>query len=167
MDFAGAGFAGANGGAGGAAAGAGVDLMSWYMEIPVISRIYLTGAFLTTAMCALDIISPFYLYFNWDLVVSHGQLWRLVTSYLFFGLFSIDYLFHMYFLVRSFRAKLTSSPNRCGMERACLPSTLVFCVSHPRVVQLLARRSLILVCRSGTRGCSRRGISGVGPPTTS
>jgi Derlin-2/3 len=104
MDFAGAGFAGANGGAGGAAAGAGVDLMSWYMEIPVISRIYLTGAFLTTAMCALDIISPFYLYFNWDLVVSHGQLWRLVTSYLFFGLFSIDYLFHMYFLVRAFRA---------------------------------------------------------------
>lgn len=80
--------------------GAEVDLMSWYMEIPPVSRLYLTGAFLTTAMCALDIISPFYLYFNWDLVVSHGQLWRLVTSYLFFGLFSIDYLFHMYFLVR-------------------------------------------------------------------
>lgn len=79
--------------------------MSWYMEIPVVSRVYLTGAFLTTAMCALDIISPFYLYFNWDLVVTHGQLWRLVTSYLYFGLFSIDYLFHMYFLVR-----------RCGLS---------------------------------------------------
>jgi Derlin-2/3 len=68
------------------------------MEIPLISRLYLTGAFLTTAACAVDIISPFSLYFNWDLVFQ-GQVWRLVTSYLFFGVFSIDFLFHMYFLV--------------------------------------------------------------------
>jgi Derlin-2/3 len=83
----------------GHAGGAGVDLMSWYMEIPPISRLYLTGAFLTTAMCAVDIISPFSLYFNWKLIAD-GQVWRLVTSYLFFGLFSVDFLFHMYFLVR-------------------------------------------------------------------
>ena len=71
------------------------------MEIPPISRLYLTGAFLTTAACAVDIISPFSLYFNWDLVFVQGQIWRLVTSYLFFGVFSIDFLFHMYFLVRT------------------------------------------------------------------
>jgi len=76
------------------------DVMSWYMEIPLISRLYLTGAFLTTALCAVDIVSPFSLYFNWDLVFSQGQVWRLVTSYLFFGVFSVDFLFHMYFLVR-------------------------------------------------------------------
>jgi len=55
------------------------DVMSWYMEIPLISRLYLTGAFLTTAACAVDIVSPFSLYFNWDLVISQGQIWRLVT----------------------------------------------------------------------------------------
>jgi hypothetical protein len=71
-----------------------------YMEIPPMTRLYLTGAFLTTAACAVDIISPFSLYFNWDLVFSQGQIWRLLTSYLFFGVFSIDFLFHMYFLVR-------------------------------------------------------------------
>jgi hypothetical protein len=75
-----------------------------YMEIPVVSRLYLTGAFLTTAACAVDIISPFSLYFNWNLVFSQGQVWRLFTSYLFFGVFSIDFLFHMYFLVRCFIA---------------------------------------------------------------
>jgi Derlin-2/3 len=69
-----------------------------YMEIPPVSRIYLTGAFLTTAMCAVDFISPYTLYFNWDLVMN-GQIWRLLTSYLFFGVFSVDFLFHMYFLV--------------------------------------------------------------------
>ena len=76
-----------------------INVMAWYMEIPLISRLYLTGAFLTTAACAVDIISPFSLYFNWDLVFE-GQVWRLITSYLFFGVFSVDFLFHMYFLVR-------------------------------------------------------------------
>lgn len=71
-----------------------------YKEIPPISRLYLTGAFLTTAACAVDIVNPFSLYFNWDLIFSQGQVWRLITSYLFFGVFSVEFLFHMYFLVR-------------------------------------------------------------------
>jgi Derlin-2/3 len=83
----------------GPANNANVDLMSWYMRIPPVSRAYLTGAFLTTAACAVDIISPFTLYFSLDLV-REGQIWRLITPYLFFGVFSIDFLFHMYFLVR-------------------------------------------------------------------
>jgi Derlin-2/3 len=132
MDF------GAGGGAVGAMGnhGANVDMLSWYvaqyieitprpfvvdpyhsvcchiyryMEIPLISRLYLTGAFLTTAACAVDIISPFNLYFNWDLVFSEGQVWRLITSYLFFGVFSVDFLFHMYFLVSAEKPCMVTS----------------------------------------------------------
>lgn len=72
-----------------------------YLEIPVVSRMYLTGAFLTTAACAVDLVTPFSLYFNWDLIFKEGQAWRLVTSFLFFGAFSVDFVFHMYFLVRT------------------------------------------------------------------
>lgn len=71
-----------------------------YTDIPLISRIYLTGAFLTTAACSIDIITPFSLYFSWTLVLQ-GQVWRLISSYLYFGIFSVDFLFHMYFLVSS------------------------------------------------------------------
>mmetsp|Transcript_40722 Transcript_40722/g.82154 ORF Transcript_40722/g.82154 Transcript_40722/m.82154 type:complete len:229 (+) Transcript_40722:106-792(+) len=76
------------------------DPWQWYQDIPVVSRTYLTASFLTTAACALDLVSPFSLYFNFGLIFYKGQLWRIVTNFLFFGLFSLDFLFHMYFLVR-------------------------------------------------------------------
>ena len=38
------------------------------MDILVISRIFFTKAFLTTAGCALDLIIPFLPYFNFDLI---------------------------------------------------------------------------------------------------
>lgn len=101
---------------GGAAVGlnaGNVDLMSWYMEIPVVSRMYLTGAFLMTSLCAFDVISPFSLYYNWELVFAQGQIWRLFTSYLFFGLFSVDFLFHMYFLVRGVCSRSFASAKDC------------------------------------------------------
>lgn len=69
-----------------------------YKTIPPVSRAYFTTAFLTTAACAVDIVSPLTLYFNYDLVFT--QPWRLITSFLFFGTFSVDFLFHMYFLVQ-------------------------------------------------------------------
>lgn len=67
--------------------------------MPVVSRLYLTAAVLATAACALDIVSPFHLYFNLGLI-KQGQLWRLVTNFVYFGSFSLDFVFHMYFLAR-------------------------------------------------------------------
>ncbi|CAI5722699.1 unnamed protein product [Hyaloperonospora brassicae] len=76
------------------------DPLEWYYDIPVVSRLYLTGSVLTTTACALDLVSPFSLYFNFQLIFLKGQVWRLVTNFLFFGLFSLDFLFHMYFVAR-------------------------------------------------------------------
>jgi len=78
----------------------GGDPLEWYNDIPVVSRLYLTASFLTTAACALDLVSPFSLYFNYKLIFEKGQVWRLVTNFIFFGTFGLDFLFHMYFLVR-------------------------------------------------------------------
>ena len=76
------------------------DPFDWYNEIPIVSRLYLTASFLTTAACALDLVSLFSLYFNFKLIFYKGQIWRLLTNFLFFGFFSFEFLFHMYFLVR-------------------------------------------------------------------
>ena len=76
------------------------DIWSWYHEIPVVSRMCLTASVATTAACALDLVSPFSLYYNYSLIYHEGQIWRLATNFLFFGMFSLDFLFHMYFLCR-------------------------------------------------------------------
>lgn len=69
-----------------------------YREIPVVTRTWATLAALTTFACQFDLVSPFVLYYNPALIVS-GEVWRLVTSFLFFGLFGFEFIFHMYFLI--------------------------------------------------------------------
>ncbi|CAM9458785.1 unnamed protein product, partial [Hapterophycus canaliculatus] len=76
-----------------------VDPLSWYYDIPIVTRIYLTAAFVTTAMCQLDATSSTKLFFSWPLI-CRGQVWRLVTSFFYFGTLDVHFLFHMYFLVR-------------------------------------------------------------------
>ena len=47
----------------------------------------------------MDLISPFSVYFNTKLIFR-GELWRLVTNFLYFGSLNLDFIFHMFFLSR-------------------------------------------------------------------
>lgn len=72
----------------------------WWRTIPPITRTYVTLAVVTTGAVALDVVSPYKLYLNWDLVIRYGNVWRMCTNFLFFGHLSLDFLFHMFFLYR-------------------------------------------------------------------
>ena len=112
-------------------------MLSWYREIPVVSRAYLTLSVLTTAACALDFVSPFSLYYNWGLI-CRGEVWRLATTFLFFGLLSLDFLFHMYFLVRycrlleegEFRGRTADFLVMVGFGVACMLGMAPFLPVH-------------------------------------
>jgi Derlin-2/3 len=69
------------------------------LDVPIVSRLYLLSATLTSVLCALDYVSPLALYFNTRLI-ARGQVWRLVTTFLYFGSPGLDFCLHMYFLVR-------------------------------------------------------------------
>jgi len=77
-----------------------VTLQDWYLEIPPVTRMYLTTSVLITVACSLELISPFTLYFNVHLIFLKWQVWRLFTNFFFFGAVSLDFFFHMFFLVR-------------------------------------------------------------------
>jgi len=73
---------------------------AWFKQIPVVTRVYVSLSVVTTAACALELISPLNLYLNFKLVREKMEVWRLLTNFLFFGNFGLDFLFHMFFLVR-------------------------------------------------------------------
>lgn len=72
----------------------------WYKSLPIITRFYITLSFFTTAACALEIITPFNVYFNAHLIFKKGEIWRLFTNFFFFGNLGLDFVFHMFFLVK-------------------------------------------------------------------
>lgn len=77
-----------------------MSVEDWYKQLPIVTRTYVTLAFLTTAGCALEIITPYNIYFNANLIFKKGELWRLMTNFFFFGKFGLDFVFHMFFLIK-------------------------------------------------------------------
>uniref|UniRef100_A0A3Q1GC01 Derlin n=1 Tax=Acanthochromis polyacanthus TaxID=80966 RepID=A0A3Q1GC01_9TELE len=71
-----------------------------YFQIPVVTRAYTTACVLTTAAVQLEVITPFQLYFNPDLIIRRYQIWRVITSFLFFGSLGFSFLFNIIFLYR-------------------------------------------------------------------
>jgi len=71
-----------------------------YMQMPVITRAYTTACVLTTVAVQLGSVSPFQLYFNPHLIFHNFQIWRLVTTFLFFGTLGFNFLFNMIFTYR-------------------------------------------------------------------
>ncbi|KAL0979549.1 hypothetical protein UPYG_G00186440 [Umbra pygmaea] len=71
-----------------------------YFQIPFVTRAYTTACVLTTAAVQLEVITPFQLYFNPDLIIRRYQIWRLITNFLFFGSLGFSFLFNIIFLYR-------------------------------------------------------------------
>jgi hypothetical protein len=63
------------GGGGGQGIGAN-DLLSWYHDIPIVSRCYLTLAISLSTATFMDILSPLTLYYNLELIINKQQFWR-------------------------------------------------------------------------------------------
>lgn len=72
--------------------------------MPVVSRAYMTACMLIAVAVAVDAVSPFSLYFNWKLISSGGELWRVASSFLYFGPIGLQFALQMYFLVHYSRA---------------------------------------------------------------
>ncbi len=77
----------------------------WYRNLPVLTRYGLTVIFATTVLVQLEILNPQLIILHWPLVWSNLQLWRLFTCVFFFGPFSFNLVFQLYFFT-SFSSKL-------------------------------------------------------------
>eukprot|EP00892_Ulva_mutabilis_P006896 jgi/Ulvmu1/4579/UM002_0308.1 len=75
----------------------------WLRLLPPVTRAYLVLSFITTVLCSLEVVRELHLYFNFRQILQ-GQVWRLVTCFLYFAPFSFDFVFQMYLLVRYCRS---------------------------------------------------------------
>lgn len=66
---------------------------------PPVTRCYIIASVSLMLLCSLDVLSPFSLYLNWQLIIYELQLWRLVTCFLFFGTFGLPFFWNIYVLV--------------------------------------------------------------------
>lgn len=53
---------------------------NWYSEVPVVTRTYMTMAFMTTLACSLDIITPLSLYLNTNLIYTKYQVQHMPAT---------------------------------------------------------------------------------------
>merc|ERR1711959_371612 len=66
---------------------------------PPVTRCYIIASVSLMVLCSLDVLSPFSLYLNWQLIIHELQLWRLVTCFLFFGTFGLSFFWNTYVLM--------------------------------------------------------------------
>jgi len=76
------------------------DIMHAYLEMPPVTRTYTTICVLTTLAVQLDFITPFHLYFNWHLIIREYQIWRILTSFCYFGSIGFTFFFNIVFTYR-------------------------------------------------------------------
>ncbi|XP_050680829.1 derlin-2 [Leptidea sinapis] len=75
-------------------------ILQEYMLIPPVTRAYTTACVVTTLAVQLDLVSPFQLYFNPTLILTRYQIWRFITTFLFFGNLGFNFFFNMIFTYR-------------------------------------------------------------------
>ncbi|GAA5930473.1 uncharacterized protein JCM15063_004815 [Sporobolomyces koalae] len=69
-------------------------------DIPPITKAYLIGAVATSAAVQCNLVTPLQLYFTYRSAFHHMQLWRVVTCFLYWGPLSLDFFFHVFFIMR-------------------------------------------------------------------
>ncbi|KAG0056228.1 hypothetical protein BGZ83_005960 [Gryganskiella cystojenkinii] len=77
-----------------------IPIETWYYDVPLVTRLYFTGAALVALGVQTGFTNAFQLYFDYELVFYQNQFWRPITTFLYFGPLGLDFVFHMFFLVR-------------------------------------------------------------------
>ncbi|XP_037338291.2 derlin-2-like [Pungitius pungitius] len=116
-----------------------LSLTHEYLQIPAVTRAYTTACVLTTAAVHLEVITPLQLYFKPDLIIRRFQIWRLVTSFLFFGSPGFSFVFNIIFLYRYCRLL------EDGCFRGRTADFVFFFVFGGAVMSLLALFSEVLL----------------------
>ncbi|KAJ2776170.1 hypothetical protein H4R18_005808 [Coemansia javaensis] len=75
-------------------------LEEWYRQLPVFTRAYATAVVAVTLALQLQWVTPYQLFHSSRATFGGGEYWRLATTFLFLGEFSLNWVLNVYFIVR-------------------------------------------------------------------
>uniref|UniRef100_A0AC35TRY0 Derlin n=1 Tax=Rhabditophanes sp. KR3021 TaxID=114890 RepID=A0AC35TRY0_9BILA len=75
-------------------------VIAFITQMPPVTRTYLGLCLLMSVLIQLQVINPFHLYFNWNLILYDYQIWRFGTSFLYLGSLGFSLLFNLIFSYR-------------------------------------------------------------------
>jgi Derlin-2/3 len=73
----------------------------FFQESPKITKILTITCMLISLMTWFEVITPLYLYFNYELIFKKFQIWRILTNFFYFGNFSLSLIFHLILFFRN------------------------------------------------------------------
>ncbi|KAI5989996.1 Der1-like protein [Pisolithus albus] len=86
-----------------------VGIEAWLWQVPPITRAWLALAVTTSLAVQCQVVTPLQLYFSFRSAFTNAQPWRMLTTFFYFGPFSLDFVFHLFFFMRYSRMLEESS----------------------------------------------------------
>ena len=78
------------------------NVAQMFMEIPPVTRTYITLFSIINVGVQLNYLTPYQLYFNYQSIMR-GEVWRLATNFFYVGPIGLRFFFHLLFLYRHAR----------------------------------------------------------------
>ncbi|WVQ65354.1 uncharacterized protein L199_003530 [Kwoniella botswanensis] len=72
----------------------------WITDIPPVTRVWVAASIGASVLVECQVVAELQLYFSWKAAVGNMQVWRFITTFLYFGPLSLDLAFHMFFILR-------------------------------------------------------------------
>lgn len=73
----------------------------FFQESPKITKLLTVFCVIISLMTWFEVISPLYLYLNYELAFKKLQLWRFITNFFYFGNFGLSFIFHLLLFFRN------------------------------------------------------------------
>ena len=71
-----------------------------FNESPKITKILIISSFATSILVWSGLISTLDIYLNYALIIKQFPIWRIITTFLYFGEFNLSLILHMYIFFR-------------------------------------------------------------------